>query len=170
MKTAMVQALKWSGRVFALQAEARRFLSALGRRAVQSGNSFSVHQLFDLSDHLQLKVPDMRLFIDQLNDAGMFSVQSHSSLLHGSCMLQSNAGQSAIIIAFVCLWWVSTHVCLSYEVSVVASGLQVSCSRKGHKHTLCSQYQPMLVSLLAARLAATQLPVNRLIIEVRSSY
>ncbi|KAL3137863.1 DNA replication licensing factor mcm8 [Trebouxia sp. C0009 RCD-2024] len=52
------------------QAEARRFLSALGRRAAQSGNSFSVHQLFDLSDHLQLKVPDMRLFIDQLNDAG----------------------------------------------------------------------------------------------------
>ena len=56
---------------FFLQAEARRFLSALGRRAVQAGNSFSVHQLFDLSDHLQLKVPDMRLFIDELNDAGM---------------------------------------------------------------------------------------------------
>ena len=72
MNIAMVQALKSSGRAFALQAEARRFLSALGRRAVQSGNSFSVHQLFDLSDHLQLKVPDMRLFIDQLNDAGMF--------------------------------------------------------------------------------------------------
>ncbi|KAL3150551.1 DNA replication licensing factor mcm8 [Trebouxia sp. C0010 RCD-2024] len=52
------------------QAEARRFLSALGHRAAQSGNSFSVHQLFDLSDHLQLKVPNMRLFIDQLNDAG----------------------------------------------------------------------------------------------------
>ena len=55
------------------QAEARRFLSALGRRAAQSGNSFSVHQLFDLSDHLQLKVPDMRVFIEQLNDAGMLS-------------------------------------------------------------------------------------------------
>ncbi|DBA93068.1 TPA: DNA replication licensing factor mcm8, variant 3 [Trebouxia sp. C0005] len=53
------------------QAEARRFLSALGRRAEQSGNAFSVHQLFDLSDHLQLKVPDMRDFIDQLNEAGM---------------------------------------------------------------------------------------------------
>ena len=54
-----------------MQAEARRFLAALGRRATESGNSFSVHQLFDLSDHLQLKVPDMRQFIEQLNDAGM---------------------------------------------------------------------------------------------------
>ncbi len=54
-----------------LQAEARRFLSALGRRAEQAGNAFTVHQLFDLSDHLQLKVPDMRDFIDQLNEAGM---------------------------------------------------------------------------------------------------
>ena len=53
-----------------MQAEARRFLAALGRRAEQGGNSFSTHQLFDLSDHLQLKVPDMRDFIDQLNEAG----------------------------------------------------------------------------------------------------
>lgn len=36
---------------------------------------FSVHQLFDLSDHLQLKVPDMRDFIDQLNEAGMAASQ-----------------------------------------------------------------------------------------------
>lgn len=53
------------------QGEIKRFLAALGRRAQQSGdNTFSVHQLFDLSDHLQLKVPDMREFIDQLNEAG----------------------------------------------------------------------------------------------------
>jgi DNA-binding MarR family transcriptional regulator len=64
----------WGWRVHvSLQAEARRFLSALSRRAEQSGNAFSVHQLFDLSDHLQLKVPDMRDFIDQLNEAGMLS-------------------------------------------------------------------------------------------------
>ena len=54
-----------------IQGEAKRFLAALCRRAEQSGdNMFSVHQLFDLSDHLQLKVPDMREFIDQLNEAG----------------------------------------------------------------------------------------------------
>ena len=63
-----------------LQAEARRFLSALGRRAHQFGNAFSVHQLFDLSDHLQLKVPDMRDFIDQLNEAGMRSTAIIQSL------------------------------------------------------------------------------------------
>ena len=68
-----------------LQAEARRFLSALGRRAAQSGNSFSVHQLFDLSDHLQLKVPDTRAFIDQLNDAGMPMPHMVS---HAVCLLQ----------------------------------------------------------------------------------
>ena len=62
----------WGWRVHvSLQAEARRFLSALSRRAEQSGNAFSVHQLFDLSDNLQLKVPDMRDFIEQLNEAGM---------------------------------------------------------------------------------------------------
>ena len=47
---------------------------------MQSGNSFSVHQLFDLSDHLQLKVPDMRLFIEQLNDAGMLSCMCFKQL------------------------------------------------------------------------------------------
>ena len=54
-----------------MQGAAKRFLAALCRRAAQAGvNMFSVHQLFDLSDHLQLKVPDMREFIDQLNEAG----------------------------------------------------------------------------------------------------
>ena len=75
--------------LLSMQAEARRFLSALGRRAVQSGNSFSVHQLFDLSDHLQLKVPDMRIFIEQLNDAGMVFLHAFQKQLHSVTLLLS---------------------------------------------------------------------------------
>lgn len=107
-----------------MQAEARRFLSALGRRAAQSGNSFSVHQLFDLSDHLQLKVSDMRLFIDQLNEAGMF-LCNHHNLLY---VIAAGCFQGMTAIALARVWWTSTHVCLGYTVSsAIPFHVQVSC-------------------------------------------
>lgn len=54
-----------------LQAEARRFLAALGNRAKLQGSSeFAVAELFDVADSLELRVPDLSSFIEALNDAG----------------------------------------------------------------------------------------------------
>lgn len=54
-----------------MQAEARRFLSALAKRCQVSGSALvSTAQLFSLADHLELAVPDMSGLIAELNDAG----------------------------------------------------------------------------------------------------
>ena len=54
-----------------LQAEAKRFLGALAKRAEMKGSElFSIEELFDMADTLELNVPDMSAFIDMLNDAG----------------------------------------------------------------------------------------------------
>ena len=54
-----------------LQAEAKRFLGALARKAeLQGKEEFTVSELFDVADLIELGVPDLSDFIDQLNDAG----------------------------------------------------------------------------------------------------
>lgn len=54
-----------------LQAEAQRFTAALQRRAAQQASSeFEVSELFDVADAIELAVPDLTAFIDQLNEAG----------------------------------------------------------------------------------------------------
>lgn len=85
---------------------------------MQSGNSFSVHQLFDLSDHLQLKVPDMRLFIDQLNDAGMiFYIGIRTSCAVSHCCL-------CCFTFFVAIALMSLHMVGQESCCVVLSAVQ----------------------------------------------
>lgn len=53
------------------QAEARRFMLALRHTAQEKQDSyFSEAELCDLADHVDLGVPDIRSFIDMLNDSG----------------------------------------------------------------------------------------------------
>lgn len=58
------------------QAEAKRFLGALARRAEELHNDglFPVEELYSLADALELQVNSMHEFIQQLNDAGMYVV------------------------------------------------------------------------------------------------
>ena len=54
-----------------LQAEAARYLAALRRQAQARGNAlFKVSELFTTADTLDLSVPDMHAFIEELNYAG----------------------------------------------------------------------------------------------------
>ncbi|KAL3683899.1 hypothetical protein R1sor_001921 [Riccia sorocarpa] len=53
------------------QKEAKRFLSSLQQRAdIQQNAVFSVAELFSLADEIELKVPDVNVLIDNLNQAG----------------------------------------------------------------------------------------------------
>ena len=54
-----------------MQAEAKRFLSALSKKAELKGSEqFSIEELFDIADILELNVPDLTAFLEQLNEAG----------------------------------------------------------------------------------------------------
>lgn len=54
-----------------VQKEAKRFLGALCKRCQLAGSDLvSIAQLYALADDLDLAVPDMEAFIEQLNDAG----------------------------------------------------------------------------------------------------
>lgn len=57
-----------------MQAEAKRFLGALSKKAELKGSEqFAIEELFDVADILELNVPDLSAFIDQLNEAGKCS-------------------------------------------------------------------------------------------------
>jgi len=59
------------------QNEAKRFLAALSQKAELRGSEeFTVAELFDLADTLELAVPDVSDFISQLNDAGDVCMQT----------------------------------------------------------------------------------------------
>ena len=54
-----------------LQAEAKRFLGALSKKAELKGSEqFTIEELFDVADTVELAVPDLSNFIGQLNEAG----------------------------------------------------------------------------------------------------
>ncbi len=55
------------------QAEAKRFLGALARRAevLHNDGLFPVEELYSVADTIELQVTSMHEFIQQLNDAGM---------------------------------------------------------------------------------------------------
>lgn len=54
-----------------VQAEAARFLAALRRQGEARGNAvFQVSELYSIADSLDLAVPDMHAFIEELNYAG----------------------------------------------------------------------------------------------------
>lgn len=54
-----------------MQSEAKRFMAALEKRCqLASSSMVSVAQLHALGDDINLAVPDIETFIDQLNDAG----------------------------------------------------------------------------------------------------
>ena len=56
-----------------MQSEAKRFMAALEKRCqLASSSKVSAAQLYALGDDINLTVPDMEIFIDQLNDAGTF--------------------------------------------------------------------------------------------------
>ena len=60
-----------------LQAEAKRFLGALSKKAELKGNEvFAIEELFDIADVLELNVPNLTTFIDQLNEAGERSTRN----------------------------------------------------------------------------------------------
>ena len=66
-----------AGRV-CLQNEAKRFLAALSKMAELRGSEeFTVAELFDMADTLELAVPDVSDFISQLNEAGNYSLGNH---------------------------------------------------------------------------------------------
>ncbi|KAG6550803.1 hypothetical protein Mapa_007707 [Marchantia paleacea] len=53
------------------QKEAKRFLSALQQRAdLQQNAVFTIAELYSLADEIELRVPDLNTFIDNLNQAG----------------------------------------------------------------------------------------------------
>ena len=55
-----------------MQSEAKRFMAALEKRCQLAGSSeVSAAQLCALGSGINLSVPDMEAFIDQLNEAGM---------------------------------------------------------------------------------------------------
>lgn len=54
-----------------MQAEAKRFLGALARRAQVEGRAlFSVAELYEVADALELQVPNTADLITELNDMG----------------------------------------------------------------------------------------------------
>jgi DNA helicase MCM8 len=54
-----------------MQKEARRFLGALHKRCQLAGsNIMTVAQLYAIANDLDLAVPDMETFMQELNDAG----------------------------------------------------------------------------------------------------
>ena len=56
-----------------MQSEAKRFMAALEKRCqLASSSKVSVAQLYALCDDINLTVPDLETFIDQLNDAGTY--------------------------------------------------------------------------------------------------
>ena len=64
------------------QAEAKRFLGALSKKAELKGSElFAIEELFDIADILELNVPDLTAFIDQLNEAGQLSLLATSYLI-----------------------------------------------------------------------------------------
>lgn len=65
------------------QAEAKRFIGALSKKAEMKGSEqFSIEELFDVADTLELAVPDLSDFIGQINEAGQI-------LLKYVCLLQA---------------------------------------------------------------------------------
>ena len=55
----------------AVQSEAKRFMAALEKRCQLAAScEVSVGQLYALGDDINLAVPDMEVFIEQLNEAG----------------------------------------------------------------------------------------------------
>ena len=68
-------------RYYSLQAEAKRFLGALSKKAEMKGSElFAIEELFDIADTLELNVPDLTAFIDQLNEAGWQALKKTSVL------------------------------------------------------------------------------------------
>ena len=66
-----------------LQNEAKRFLAALSKRAELRGSEeFTVAELFDMADTLELAVPDVSDFISQLNEAGKHSSGTSNEMMH----------------------------------------------------------------------------------------
>lgn len=65
-----------------MQAEAARFLAALRRQADAKGTAlFKVSDLFSTADSLELAVPDMQTFIEELNEAGAVHKQRDCMLM-----------------------------------------------------------------------------------------
>lgn len=55
----------------AVQSEAKHFMAALEKRCQLAAScEVSVGQLYALGDDINLAVPDMEVFIEQLNEAG----------------------------------------------------------------------------------------------------
>ncbi|KAK2647711.1 hypothetical protein Ddye_015200 [Dipteronia dyeriana] len=53
------------------QKEAKRFLSALNKQSeLQQKDSFSISEIYSLADRIGLRVPDIDIFVDNLNTAG----------------------------------------------------------------------------------------------------
>ncbi|KAM6593385.1 hypothetical protein CsatA_001088 [Cannabis sativa] len=53
------------------QKEAKRFLSALNKQSeLQQKDCFSISEIYSLADRIELRVPDMDAFIDNLNSVG----------------------------------------------------------------------------------------------------
>ena len=82
-----------------MQAEAARYLAALRRQAEARGNTvFKVSDLYSSADSLDLAVPDMHEFLEELNYAGKSSLYYISQISQTNSMLAAH-------IATVCSSW-----------------------------------------------------------------